>query len=204
MIYLADRAHWLDIAQLKGIPSLILVGGILIVSYVLGHITEPLAAGLDRRLRLWKSIYNVDVRKEFVSRVPGAAHRAYVQSDLSLLLAASEASEKDAAPEISRLRAVGLMLRNCSVPFLCACVTAIVEAVIGNHRPIAILSSIAFAAATLSSIRQGKRLREWANMKTLEICYWIPGIDDKVQDRTASPKRSTSAVRRRGTTSGRP
>jgi len=171
---------------------------------VFGHIAEPLAAGLDRRLRLWKSVYNVDVRKEFVRLVPGAAHRAYVQSDLKLLLAASEASDKDAALEISRLRAVGLMLRNCSVPFLLACVTAIVEVVIGNHRPIAILSSIAFAAATLSGIRQGKRLREWANMKTLEICFWIPGIDDAVQDRAVSPKRSTSAVQRRGTTSSRP
>ena len=34
--------------------------------------------------------------------------------------------------------------------------------------------------AGLSGIRQGKKLREWANMKTLEICYWIPGIDDAI------------------------
>ncbi len=41
--------------------------------------------------------------------------------------------------------------------------------------------------ATVSSLWQGRRLREWAKMKTLEICYWIPGIDESVQGGRTPP-----------------
>lgn len=97
ILYLTDRLGWVDISHLKSTPSLILVGGILVASYVLGHVAEPLAGALDRRLRNWKAIYNRDSRAEFIRRTPNAAHRAYVQADLMLLLAAAEANEKDAA-----------------------------------------------------------------------------------------------------------
>ena len=190
VVYVADRFGWLDLAQLKNVPTIILTGGILVASYVLGFIADPVAAELDRRMRFWKAIFENNTRDLFVSRVPGAANRAFVDSDLHFLLAAVEMNDKDAALEISRLRAVGLMLRNCSAAFLAACIVSIVEAAAGNHVPAAILCSILFAAAMFSGIRQGKRLRAWAKMKTLEICYWIPGIDESVQADRALPKPS--------------
>jgi hypothetical protein len=72
------------------------------------------------------------------------------------------------------------MLRNCSVPFLFASVVSIVEVATGNRPLLAALCAVLFAGAVLSCIRQGKRLRVWAGMKTLQICYWIPGIDEMI------------------------
>jgi hypothetical protein len=178
--YVADRLGWIGVGQFKDVPSLVLFGGIVIASYLLGFVAEPLAEQLDRRMRFWKARYQEDAREVFEASVPGAVHRAYVKADLYLLLAAAETSQKEVALEISRLRATGLMLRNCSVPFLGACIVSIAEAIAGTHLAAAVLCAVFFVAAVLSCLRQGKRLRGWANTKTLQICYWIPGIDDAV------------------------
>lgn len=185
--YVADRLGWLSLGQLRSVPTIILVGGIVVASYVLGFIADPVAAQLDHRMRFWKALQDTSVRDLFARRVPGAADRVCVDSDPHFLLSAVEMKDKDAALEISRLRAVGLMLRNCSTAFLGACIVSVVEAAAGEQVPAAILCAAGFAAAMFSSLWQGKRLREWAKMKTLEICYWIPGIDESVQGGRTSP-----------------
>ena len=185
--YAAERFSWIEIGQFGNVPSLVLFGGILIASYLLGFVADPLAAQLDKRMRFWKARYQEDAKEVFKTRAPGAARRLYVRADLYLLLAAAETSQKEAALEISRFRATGLMLRNCSVPFLVACVVSIAEAIVGTHPVAAILCAVFFGAAVFSCIGQGARLRGWANMKTLDICYWIPDIDDMVLGQ--DPKR---------------
>jgi len=195
VIFVVSKLGWADVGQLKSVPTLILVGGALITSYIAGFVADPLAEMLDRRLRISKAIYSTDVRESFINRVPSARHRPYVQADLHLLHAMAETNATDAASEISRLRATGLMLRNCSVPFLAACITSAVEAADGDHILEATLSSVVFAAAALSGIRQGKCLRIWANLKTLEICYWIPGIDEMAQGSSVIPSRSNARPR---------
>jgi hypothetical protein len=62
-----------------------------------------------------------------------------------------------------------------------------VSSAAGNQVAAAIGCSVLFTAAMLSSIRQGRRLRGWAKMKTLEICYWIPGIGESVQGERTPP-----------------
>lgn len=180
IVFVAEKFSWIEIGQFKNVPSLVLFGGILIICYLLGFVTDPLAAQLDKRMRFWKARYREDTKEIFRTRAPGAVHRVYVKADLYLLLAAAETSQKEAALEISRFRATGLMLRNCSVPFLGACIVSVAEAISGVRPAATILCAAFFAAAVLSCIGQGKRLREWANMKTLDICYWIPGIDEMV------------------------
>jgi len=187
IVYLAEKFSWIEIGQLKNVPCLVLFGGILIICYLLGFVADPLAAQLDKRMEFWKARYREDAKEIFKTRAPGAVHRAYVKADLYLLLAAAETSQKEAALEISRFRATGLMLRNCSVPFLGACIVSVAEAIAGIRPAATILCAVFFAAAVLSCIGQGKRLREWANMKTLDICYWIPGIDEMVLGQ--NPKR---------------
>jgi hypothetical protein len=194
-IYLGNTFGWMNLGQLKNVPSIVVVGGILVASYVLGIVTNPLAAALDRSLRPWKGVYDADVRQEFVSRVPSASGRPYVQSDFYLLLAAAEMNDKEAALEISRLRAVGLMIRNCTVPLLVACTVSIIDVAFGKNVPAAVVCSVLFASATLSGIHQGKRLRQWANMKTLEICYWIPDIDGIFQRARHSSGRSRNQAK---------
>ena len=187
IVYVAEKFSWIEIGQLKNVPSLVLFSGILIICYLLGFVADPLAAQLDKRMRFWKARYREDAKEIFKTRAPGAVHRVYVKADLYLLLAAAETSQKEAALEISRFRATGLMLRNCSVPFLGACIVSVAEAIAGIRPAATILCAVFFAAAVLSCIGQGKRLREWANMKTLDICYWIPGIDEMVLGQ--DPKR---------------
>jgi hypothetical protein len=178
--YIGERLGWFDIANLKNVPSLVLIGGLLICSYIVGFVADPVAAQLDRWLRHWKAKYHGHARETFKEQVPSAGTRSYAMADLYLLLALAETTYKEAALEISRLRATGLMLRNCSVPFLFASVVSIVEAAIGSRPLLAALCALLFAGAVLSCIFQGKRLRVWADMKTLQICYWIPGIDNMI------------------------
>jgi hypothetical protein len=178
--YIGERFSWFNVGGLKDVPSLVLIGGLLIFSYIVGFVADPVAAQLDRWLRHWKAEYQSDVRETFMEQVPGVDRRLYAKADTYLLLALAETTQKEAALEISRLRATGLMLRNCSVPFLFASVVSIVEVATGNRPLLAALCAVLFAGAVLSCIRQGKRLRVWADMKTLQICYWIPGIDEMI------------------------
>jgi hypothetical protein len=177
--YVADRLGWIDPGHLTKVPSLILIGAVLVASYLLGWAAEPAAELVNRKLPFRTASPNP--RDVFASRTPNSASRPYVQSDPYLLLSAAEVYAKDAALEISRLRAIGLMLRNCSVPFLAASVVSIVEAVVNPARALAIISAVLFAGAALSVLHSGRRLRGWAFQKTLEICYWIPEIDAAVQ-----------------------
>jgi len=185
--YVADRFGWIDVGHFRNVSSLVLLGAILIASYLLAFVADPLAALLEKVMRFLRVIHQEDVTETFKARVPGAADRAFVTASPYLLLALAETNHREAAMEISRFRATGLMLRNCSIPFLAACIVSIAQAIAGPRSGPAIICAILFAAAVWSSIRQGKRLREWAVMKTLEICYWIPGIDDMVLG--GKPKR---------------
>jgi hypothetical protein len=202
--YVTNRLGWIDIAHLKAVPDLVLAGALLIASYVVGFVTNPAAEQLDHGLRYWlvptlarrlkpwlrprverlfwrfAAIDRAVVRKTFGERAPGAEGRAYLKADQYLLLALAEANKKEAALEISRFRATGLMLRNCAVPFLLASIVCIGEAASGANLPAALMCAVLFAGGVPSCIGQGKRLRQWAEMKTLQICYWIPDIDERI------------------------
>jgi len=93
---------------------------------------------------------------------------------------------KDAATQISRLRATGLMLRNCSVPFLAACAVAVAEAATGRHTTASVIAAVLFAAAAISVLRAGRRMRSWAYGKTPQICYWIALRPMPVTDKLAA------------------
>ncbi|WBB59510.1 hypothetical protein O7599_28690 [Streptomyces sp. WMMC500] len=30
----------------------------------------------------------------------------------------------------------------------------------------------------VGAVREGRRMQHWARLKTLELCFWIPGIDE--------------------------
>jgi hypothetical protein len=152
IVYVAEKLSWIQIGLFTHVPSLVLFGGILIISYLLGFVADPLSAQLDKVMRFWKARYREDAKDIFKARAPGAVHRVYVKADLYLLLAAAETSQKEAALEISRFRATGLMLRNCAVPFLGACIVAVAEAIVGTRPVAAILCAVLFAAAVFSCI----------------------------------------------------
>ena len=190
LLFIARSVRLVSLGSLKDVPSVVVLAGVLIASYLLGSAAEPMAEVLNRALRFGTTKQEAAVRRAFAADVPSAAGRPFVQADIYLLLAAAEIHAKDAALEISRLRALGLMLRNCSVPFLAASAVALAEAATRHHIAVSVICAVLFAAATLSVLRSGRRLRTWATAKTLQICYWIPEIDEVVrQGGTVPPPR---------------
>ena len=199
--FVGERLHWLDIGDFRSVPSIVLVGGLLICSYLLGFAANPVAEQLDRWLTWWKAVYAMeDIREAFTEQVPTAGNRPYCSADKYLLQALAEATQSGVALEISRFRATGLMLRNCAPPFLLACVVSITEAATGGRPVVGVLCALLFGGAVLSCIGQGKRLRDWAESKTLQICFWIPNIDEMVTH--AGPGMSSRTVPRAKTTGG--
>jgi disulfide bond formation protein DsbB len=81
------------------------------------------------------------------------------------------------------------MIRNCTIPLLVACAVAVIQAIYGRDVPQATACAVLLALATLCGISQSRRMRLWANMKTLEICYWIPDIDEIVERKAHSSRQ---------------
>ncbi len=51
------------------------------------------------------------------------------------------------------------------------------------------IAAILFAAAALSVLRTGRRVRTWASKKTLQVCHWIPEIDNVIRQSKSGPQR---------------
>jgi len=136
LLFLTDSHHLIHFQIFMGVPSIVLTAGLLIASYLLGWASEPLAQALTRAAQFRAASNDELARKAFTENVPGAAGRPFAQADNYLLLAVAEIHAQDAATEVSRMRAAGLMLRNCSVPFLAACALAVFEAATGHDTPV--------------------------------------------------------------------
>ncbi|MFD5075781.1 hypothetical protein [Streptomyces sp. NPDC058371] len=178
IIYALARLNIIDLTSLASAPSVLQVVGVAVASYLLGHLAYPLSALLDKVAPRWNwSVENA--RQEFVTRVPEARDRAFVHTDASLLLAAVELHSKEASGEITRLQGLALMLRNSALALVFALVVAVIELVAGPDRVLAGICAALLLVSLTAAIRQGRRVRHWDRLKTLEICFWIPDIDDR-------------------------
>jgi hypothetical protein len=181
-VYLAvllflGREAGLDLGPLGAANTTLLLVAGLLASYLLGHATYFLGALLDRLTRRdypnWAAL-----QRRFVARARTPRARELVRLDPVTLLSAAEVLAKDAALEISRLRAVGLMLRNTAPALVIAAVVAVVECAGGNRPWLSAASAVLFVAAAAGLCVQGMRLRSWAVSKTYELCYWLPDVTD--------------------------
>lgn len=178
IIYVLARLNIIDLTTLASAPSALQVVGAAVASYLLGHLAYPLSALLDRVAPRWNwSVENA--RLEFVARVPEARERSFVRTDESLLLAAVEVHNKEAAGEITRLQGLALMLRNSALALVFALVVAVIELVAGPDRVLAGGCAALLLVSLTAAIGQGRRVRHWGRLKTLEICFWIPDIDNR-------------------------
>lgn len=192
--YIAVRLDWIEVGRLADVPVILLIGGIVIISYLLGHFTYVFGSLVDRVFPFWRRTGD-DARREFLRRVPAAQGRAYVRADGSVILSGIEMRDKEAAQEISRLRATGLMVRNCCVPLLAGCVAAVVEAFIGADEPVAIVCAVLLGLSGVAASRDNQILRHWASLKTLETAFWMPEIEERF--RPAEPRPLPPPRRRR-------
>ncbi|MEU1041332.1 hypothetical protein [Streptomyces sp. NPDC005907] len=178
IMYVLARLNMVDLTSLASAPSVLQVVGVAVASYLLGHLAYPLSALLDKVAPRWNWTVE-NARLEFVARVPEARDRPFVRTDSSLLLAAVELHHKEAAGEITRLQGLALMLRNSALALLFALVVSVIELVVGPDRVLAGGCAALLLVGLTAAIRQGRRVRHWDRLKTLEICFWIPDIDDR-------------------------
>ncbi|RSM86662.1 hypothetical protein DMH04_13560 [Kibdelosporangium aridum] len=174
--FIAARAHWIDLAAVLRSPSFLLVIAVVLLSYLLGYLAYPLGLLAHKILPERRNHAAIE---EFLRRNPSAKDRPFVQADPFLLLAAIQLQDVEVGADASRVRATGLMLRNCAPPAFLGAVAAIVELFVGRSPVFAITCAVLFTVASIGLVVQGRRLTYWARLRTLEIAFWIPEIDDK-------------------------
>jgi hypothetical protein len=137
------------------------------------------SSAVDRRLQWWRA-EDDEPRATFVARFRAPLERPFVNANRHLLLAAIELRDRELAFEISRLRATGLMLRCVGLPLGLGALVALVEIGTGGRPWAAAASAVVLLVIAAGSLWQGRTLLKWAGMKTLEICYWLPDLDDQL------------------------
>jgi hypothetical protein len=190
-VYIADRLAWIDPARILHANTTIVIIAGAILSYVVGHITYGVGYVLSRAYGHDKTI--ADARNEFVERVPTAQGRPFLEAHRSVLFSAVETHATEAAAEIARLRAVGLMLRNSAPVFVLGAFAAIADAAANHHPVIAGCCIVVFLLSALGCLSQSVVMRHWANMRTLESAYWVPNIDSILDAGNSTTKRAPRA-----------
>ncbi|WP_037303367.1 hypothetical protein [Amycolatopsis orientalis] len=175
--YLGTKLHILTAASVGGVPTVVLVVVIVVLSFLLGYLAYPLGDAMERIVPRRRQRIPAE---EFVRRMPSAKDRAYLEESPHLLLGALQLHDKEVAGDVTRLRASGLMVRNCAPPLLFGAIAAIVEIFAGKHPFLAAGIAVLLMFASITLIAQGRKLGLWAGMKTLELCFWLPEIDEKL------------------------
>ncbi|EMD24662.1 hypothetical protein [Amycolatopsis azurea] len=186
--YLGAKLHLLTAASIGGVPTVLLVVVIVVLSFLLGYLAYPLGEALERIVPRRRDRNPVEV---FLKRSPAAKDRAFLKENTHLLLCALQLHDKEVAVDVTRLRASGLMVRNCAPPLLLGAIAAIVEIFAGKHPFVAAGLAVLLLFASLTLVAQARKLSLWAGMKTLELCFWIPEIDEKLT--AADPDQAVGA-----------
>jgi hypothetical protein len=121
-----------------------------------------------------------EAKEEFLRRNAAAAPRRFLQADPFTLLAALEADANEAAAEVSRLRATGLMLSRCVPPLVLGVVTALVELFSGALPVFAGLTGLVLALVAAGCLHQSATFLRWAIIRTYELSYWNDQIGDRL------------------------
>ncbi|KZB80092.1 hypothetical protein [Amycolatopsis regifaucium] len=175
--YLGTKLHILTAASIGGVPTVVMVIVIVVLSFLLGYLAYPLGDAMERIVPRRRQRIPAE---EFLRRMPAAQDRPYLKESPHLLLCALQLHDKDVAVDVTRLRASGLMVRNCAPPLLFGAIAAIVEIFAGKHPFVASAVAVLLLAASFTLVSQGRKLGLWAGMKTLELCFWLPEIDEKL------------------------
>jgi hypothetical protein len=180
--YVCHRAGWIDVPGLLGIPSLLLLIALAVAAFLVGQAASPLGSMVDR-LNPFGSLGLPEVAKEeFLRRNPNAAPRPFLQSDPFTLLAALEADDSEAAAEVSRLRATGLLLSRSVPPLALGAVTALVEIFTGRLPLFAALTGLVLALVVAGCLHQSATFRRWSIIRTYELSFWNDDMEERLAD----------------------
>ena len=183
--FVASRAHWItiELKDVKDVPSLLIIFAVFIAAYLVGHVTWPLSRFVDRLSQRWRPWS--DATKIILDRDPDAGDSGYLKHSRYLLQVRAELTNREVASEISRMRAIGLMLRNCVIPLLLAAACAVVELAVGKNHLFAGVSTILLLLAAAGAAIQSRTMGQWSVLKTFELSYWdFTTVEQKQRDKT--------------------
>jgi hypothetical protein len=180
--YISHRAGWIDIANVLELPSVLLLIGVAIATFLLGQAAHPLGSLIDRLNPFGDADLSAEAKEAFLRRNPRASRRRFLQLDPFTLLAALEVEAGEAAADVSRLRSVGQMLSR-SVPALALGTgIALVEIVTGRFALFAALTALVLALVGAGCLRQSATFRRWAIIRTYELAFWNDGVEARLAD----------------------
>jgi hypothetical protein len=182
LAYVAHRAGWIDVASVVQLPSLLLLIGVAVVAFLMGQASSPVGHLIDRINPFGSVDMSDDARNEFLRRNPNATERRFLKADPFTLLAALEVDDREAAADVSRLRAVGLMLSRVVPALALGTLVALVEIFTGRVALFALLTGFVLALVAVGCLRQSATFRRWAIVRTYELSYWNGDVDARLAD----------------------
>lgn len=177
--YVARRAGWYDVTtfDIASLPGLLVF---IVAAYLTGQLVYRPTQTVGRRIR-GRGRTSRAARDQFRAENTSVASRPFVDADIFLLLPAVQKHNPDAAADIGKFRASGIMLRATSPAFALGAVIAVVEVVLGHHPRLgAVTAASVLAGSSLLAFEGERRYRVWAIKTTLQAACWIPGVDEVV------------------------
>jgi hypothetical protein len=181
--YASHRAGWIDVPSLLNVPTVLLLLAVGVAAFLAGQASSPLGAVVDRLNPFSPADLPGAAKEDFLRRNAAAAPRRFLRSDPFTLLAALEADDSEAAAEVSRLRATGLMLSRSVPPLALGALTALVEIFTGGVPLFAGLTGLALALVAAGCLHQSAAFARWAIVRTYELSYWDDGMEERLSDR---------------------
>jgi hypothetical protein len=180
--YVAHRAGWVDVPGVLQLPTLVLLIALAVAAFLVGQASFALGILIDRINPFGSEDLPGEAKEQFVRRNPPAARRRFLQLDPFTLLAALEADDSEAAAEVSRLRATGLMLSRSVPPLALGAVTAVVEVFTGPLPLFAGLTGLLLALVAAGCLFQAATFHRWAILRTYELSFWNDDLDARLAD----------------------
>ncbi|MGH9212446.1 MAG: hypothetical protein ACRD2C_17480 [Acidimicrobiales bacterium] len=177
-LYLTVRFGWVEWQDLAGLDTTMALTGALVSSYVLGQTLGPGMRWCVDGLPMPRSTTD-DHRQEFRRRNPTLATRPFIQADEHTLLAGLRQVSPEAATEVDRARATGIMLRACSAAFILGSFVALAETGVQRHVA-APVAAVALAVLAALALRGGHKRSGQAVVHTFECATWIPDVDERL------------------------
>ena len=170
--YAAHRAGWIDVPSLLNVPTVLLLLAVAVAAFLVGQASSPVGTIVDRLNPFRPADLPGAAKEDFLQRNAAAAPRRFLRSDPFTLLAALEADDSEAAAEVSRLRATGLMLSRSVPPLALGALTALVEIFTGGLPLFAGLTGLVLALVAAGCLHQSATFARWAIVRTYELSYW--------------------------------
>jgi hypothetical protein len=185
-LYVSVQAGWVEPEDLGGVDTTFALAGSVVGSYLLGQVFAPILRQVLEMVPLWRQGPEA-ARRDFTGRNPEIGQRRFVEVDPFTLLAGLRQHSGEAASEVDRARAIGIMLRSSSPAFFVGAVIAAVQAVCHDHYLAGSAAALVLLGMSALSLREGRKFSHWALIHTYECAAWIPGVDEVGSGSRPSP-----------------